>query len=80
MPSLLQIPWISRGWTLAVIHVSMSFFQIIPALPLPTPPHRVQKTVLYVCVSFAVSHTGLSLLSFLKGKTNPRSPEAHSSD
>ena len=26
--------------------------------------HRVQKTVLYVCVSFAVSHTGLSLPSF----------------
>ena len=26
--------------------------------------HRVQKTVLYICVSFAVSHTGLSLLSF----------------
>ena len=26
--------------------------------------HRVQKTVLYICVSFAVSHTGLSLPSF----------------
>ena len=26
--------------------------------------HRVQKTVLYICVSFAVSHTGLLLLSF----------------
>ena len=26
--------------------------------------HRVQKTVLYICVSFAVSHTGLSLSSF----------------
>ena len=26
--------------------------------------HRVQKTVLYICVSFAVLHTGLSLPSF----------------
>ena len=26
--------------------------------------YRVQKTVLYICVSFAVSHTGLSLPSF----------------
>src|SRR5574340_457495 len=26
--------------------------------------HSVQKTVLYICVSFAVSHTGLSLPSF----------------
>ena len=26
--------------------------------------HRVQKTVLYLCVSFAVSHTGLLLPSF----------------
>ena len=29
----------------------------------PTLSHRVQKTVLYICVSFAVSHTGLSLMS-----------------
>ena len=29
------------------------------------PPHpRAQKTVLYICVSFAVSHTGLWLQSF----------------
>ena len=41
-----------------IIHVSMPFSQIIP------PSHRVQKTVLYICVSFAVSHTGLSLPSF----------------
>ena len=35
---------------------------------LPNHPHslshRVQKTVLYICVSFAVLHTGLSLPSF----------------
>ena len=41
-----------------IIHVLMPFSQIIPC------PHRVQKTVLYICVSFAVSHTGLSLPSF----------------
>ena len=32
--------------------------------PPPPPHHRVQKAVLYICVSFAVSHTGLSLPSF----------------
>ena len=39
------------------------FNAILPNHP-PTPSHRVQKTVLYICVSFAVSHTGLSLPSF----------------
>ena len=43
-----------------IIHVSMPFAQIIP----PSLSHRVQETVLYICVSFAVSHTGLSLPSF----------------
>ena len=43
-----------------IIHVLMPFSQIIP----PSLSHRVQKTVLYICVSFAVSHTGLSLPSF----------------
>ena len=38
-----------------IIHVSMPFSQIIR----PSLSHRVQKTVLYICVSFAVSHTGL---------------------
>ena len=32
--------------------------------PLPTLSHRVQKTVLYISVSFAVSYTGLLLPSF----------------
>ena len=40
-----------------IIHVLMPFSKIIP----PTLSHRVQKTVLYICVSFAVSHTGLFL-------------------
>ena len=41
-------------------HDSMLFSQIIP--PLPSP--RVQTSVLYICVSFAILHTGLSLPSF----------------
>ena len=40
-----------------IIHILMPFSQLI------TPPHRVQKTVLYICVSFSVMHTGLSLPS-----------------
>ena len=42
-----------------IIHVSMPFSQIIPP-----HTHRVQKTILYICVSFADSHIGLSLPSF----------------
>ena len=45
---------------LYIIHVLMPFSKIIP----PSLSHRVQKTVLYICVSFAVLHTGLSLPSF----------------
>ena len=43
-----------------IIHVLMPFSQTIP----PSLSHRVQKTVLYICVSFAVSHTELLLPSF----------------
>ena len=43
-----------------IVHVSVPFSQIIPH----SLSHRVQKTVLYICVSFAVSHTGLSSPSF----------------
>ena len=43
-----------------IMHVLMPFSQFNP----PSLSHRVQKTVLYICVSFAVLHTGLSLGSF----------------
>ena len=52
-------PGLAIRFTYDIIHVSMSFSQIIPQ-----SPQRVQKTVLYIYVSFAVSHTGLSLPSF----------------
>ena len=37
---------------------------ILPNHPTLALSHRVQKTVLYLCASFAVSHTGLSLPPF----------------
>ena len=40
------------------------FNAILPNHPTLSLSHRVQKTVLYICVSFAVSHTGLLLPSF----------------
>ena len=51
----LPVPCIEPGLVIHflydIIHLSMPFSQIIPC-PLA---HRVQKTVLYICVSFAVS-------------------------
>ena len=44
------------------IRVSMLFSQIIPL----AFSHRVQKSVLYICVSFAALHTGSSLHIWLK--------------
>ena len=41
-----------------------SFNAILPNHPTLALSHRVQKIVLYICVSFAVLHTGLSLPSF----------------
>ena len=47
-------------FTLDSILVSMLFSQNIP----PSPSPRVQKFVLYICVSFSVLHIGLLLPSF----------------
>ena len=40
------------------------FNAILANHPTLSLSHRVQKTVIYICVSFAVLHTGLSLPSF----------------
>ena len=55
-----------RTWTgnSFLIWYYTCFKAILPNHLPPSLSHRVQKTVLYICVSFAVSHTGLSLTSF----------------
>ena len=40
------------------------FNAILPNHPTLSLSHRVQKSALHICVSFAVSHTGSSLPSF----------------
>ena len=48
-----------------VSHVMIYMFQChSPISPTLALSHRVQKTVLYICAYFAVSHIGLSLPSF----------------
>ena len=55
-----------RTWTGDSFHIwyYTCFNAILPNQPTLALSHRVQKTVLYISVSFAVSHTGLSLPSF----------------
>ena len=52
-------------WTgdLFLIRYYTCFNAILPNHPTLALSHRVQKTVLDICISFAVSHTGLSLPS-----------------
>ena len=57
---ILHQTWTCNSFLYDIIHVLMTFSKIIPS----SLSHRVQKTVLYISVSFAVSHTGLSLPSF----------------
>ena len=74
IPSLWVIPVhqpqasciLHRTWTgdSFLICYYTCFNAILPNHPPSSLSHRVQKTVLYVCVSFAVSHTGLLLPSF----------------
>ena len=59
-PALCIEPGLVIYFTYDNIHVSMLYFQIIP----PWPSPRVQQSVLYICVSFIVSHIGSSLPSF----------------
>ena len=53
-------------WTGDSFHIwyYICFSAILPNHPTFALSHRVQNTVLFICVSFAVSHTGLSLPSF----------------
>ena len=55
-----------RNWTGDSFHIRYYtyFNAILPNHPTLALSHRVQKTVLYICVSFAVSHTALSWPSF----------------
>ena len=75
VPSLWVIPVhqpqasciLHQTWTGDMFHIwyYTCFNAILPNHPTLSLSHRVQKTVLHICVSFAVSHTGLSLPSFL---------------
>ena len=55
-----------QTWTGNSFHIwyFTCFNAILPYHPTLALSHRVQKTVLYICVSFAISNTGLSLPSF----------------
>ena len=54
-----------RTWTGDSFLIYYTCFNaILPNHPTLSLSYRVQKTVLYICVFFAISHTGLSLPSF----------------
>ena len=55
---LMHPTWLVFCFTLDNIHAVLSKH------PTLSFPHRVQKSVLYICVSFSVLHMGLSLPSF----------------
>ena len=63
-------PWVlwlmHQTWTGDLFHIwkYTCFNAILSNHPTLTFSHRVQKTVLYICVSIAVSHTGSLLPSF----------------
>jgi len=73
IPSLWVIPVhqpqassiVHRTWTGNSFHIwyYTCFSAILPNHPTLSLSHRVQKTVLYISISFAVSHTGLLLPS-----------------
>ena len=57
---------VRRTWTGGLFHIwyYTYFNAILPNHPTLSLSHRVQKTVLHISVSFAVSYTGLLLPSF----------------
>ena len=57
---------VHRTWIGDSFHIRYYtyFNAILPNHPTLSLSHRVQKTVLFICVSFAVSYTGLLLPSF----------------
>ena len=59
-PSILYRTWTSDSF---LIWYYTCFHDIPPNHPTLALSHRVQKTVPYICVSFAIWHTGLSLSS-----------------
>ena len=60
-PCLMHQTWTGDSF---LIWYYTRFNAILPNHPTLSLSHRVQKTVLYISVSFAVSYTGLSLPSF----------------
>ena len=73
IPSLWVIPvhhpqassTVHRTWTGDSFHIwYYTCFNAILPNHSPSLSHKVQRAVLYICVSFAVSYTGLSLPSF----------------
>ena len=60
-PSIWYWTWTGDSF---LIWYHTCFSAIPPNHPTLFLSHRVQKTVLYICVSFALLHTGLSLPSF----------------
>ena len=74
IPSLWVIP-VHQPWASCIMHRTWTgdsfqiwyytcFNAILPNHPTLALSYRVEKTVLYICVSFGVSHTGSSLPSF----------------
>ena len=53
-PSIMHLTWTGNSFH---IWYYTSFNAILPNHPTLSLSHRVQKTVLYICVSFAVLHT-----------------------
>ena len=54
---------IKSGLVICFLYDIMHFNAILPNHPTLSLSHRVQKNVLYICVSFAILHTGLLLPS-----------------